>query len=89
MKKTFKKHKFDACVDTAMIRIISHLKDENFKVKSPSWSTIIVDVTKENIKSVKALIKNIICSIFNCDKATKYCRINILEDRMYVRFKTV
>ena len=88
MKKILKKHDFDNRVDTAKTRIINKLKKEDYSFKNPSWSTLIIIISKDTWKDIKHIIKDIVCTVFQCDKAGKYCRVNMINDKLYVRFKT-
>jgi hypothetical protein len=90
MKKMIKRWKFINAVDVAKESIMEHLSDSiGCEYKSPSWSTLLVDVSNCTVKSVKKIIKDVVCSVFECDKASKYCRINIIDNKLYLRFKTV
>jgi hypothetical protein len=89
MKKTIKKWKFIAGVDIAKELIMDNLSDTvGCKYKSTSWSTMLIDISTCTVKSVKKIIKDVICSVFECDKASKYCKINVIDNKLYLRFKT-
>jgi hypothetical protein len=83
-----KKKIFATNITVALHLLSNYLGNNGLKFNQFGTMMVIDSTNTTTIKTIKNAIKRIICEVFNCNKASRYCKINILENKIYVRFKT-
>lgn len=77
--------KFRENVEVAMYSIMEYLGDENVKF-TQKGACITIKLGKKN-DHVKGAIDNIVTHSFGCKKASKYCKMNYHESKLFLQFK--
>lgn len=81
-----KKVNFNSDVSLTIRRISDRL-DGSCAVETFPTSITLFQVN--DWKRIKHIIKETVKEIFGCDKASEYCKLNKLDDKVFIRFKRV
>ena len=81
-----KTKKFYENLEVAMYSIMELLGDEDVKFKQKG-AKLMINLPKKDDGHIKGAIDNIVSASFGGKKASKICKINYHEEKLFLQFK--
>ena len=82
-----KKKHFKTSIALVFNKLSGILDDRNYKYSINDCTMVINE--PEDDRPVKKIIAGTVREVFDCRRASKYCKLNVIGGRMFVRFKNV
>jgi hypothetical protein len=81
-----KTKKFYENLEVAMYSIMELLGDEDVKFKQKG-AKLTIKLPEKKINPIKGAIGEIVSASFGCKKASKFCKMNYHESKLFLQFK--
>jgi hypothetical protein len=81
-----KNKKFCENLEVAIYSIMELLGDENVKFKQ-NGSKLTIQLPEKKTNHIKGAIGEIVSASFGCKKASKFCKMNYHESKLFLQFK--